>query len=132
MTMVRRYWSLASARKERSVMELPFGPPRPLGPWQDSQKVLYAAAPCEGLPPDLAAYEGGFAEARKPGRPQRDRIPLVITSICLSVSIPPALCAKAGIAVPRTPLSIALRIEASSAIARYTGSAMPRAAPPRP
>ena len=57
---------------------------------------------------------------------------VVITSICLSVSIPPALCAKAGIDVPRTPFAITARIAASSTMPRYTGSASAMAAPPRP
>src|SRR5271154_6822496 len=117
MTTVRRYWLLTSARKERSVMELPFGPPRPPGPWQDSQYVLNTDAPWVGTPGDFARlrYEGGLDPWRIPGLLHRDRIPLTITSICLSVSIPPALCANAGIAVPGTPLSMTLRIEASSA-----------------
>src|SRR5882757_1926297 len=132
ITSVRSPWSLTSARKESSVIELPFGAPRPATPWQDSQYVRYATSPRTALPADVAAYEGGLAAARIPGRPQLDRIPLVITAICLSVNIPPALCAKAGIAVPRAPLAMTLRITVSSAIARYTGSASAIAAPPFP
>src|SRR6266446_1007982 len=121
-----------SARKESSVIELPFAPPRPAAPWHDSQYVRYATSPRTALPADVAAYEGGLAVARIPGRPQLDRIPLVITAICLSVNIPPALCAKAGMAVPRAPLAMTLRITVSSAIARYTGSDSAIAAPPLP
>src|SRR5882762_64974 len=121
-----------SARKESSVIELPFAPPRPAAPWQDSQYVRYATSPRTALPAAVAAYEGGLAVARIPGRPQLDRIPVVIRAICLSVNIPPALCAKAGIVVPRAPLAMTLRITVSSAIARYTGSASAIAAPPFP
>src|SRR5258705_8744550 len=39
ITIVRSPWSLMSARKESSVIELPFAPPRPPTPWQDSQYV---------------------------------------------------------------------------------------------
>ena len=59
-------------------------------------------------------------------------MPLTIASICFSVSIPPARCAKAGIDVPRTPSAMIARIDASSTIARYTGLASAIAAPPRP
>src|SRR3981189_1743139 len=121
-----------SARKESSVIELPFAPPRPAAPWHDSQYVRYATSPRTALPADVAAYEGGLAAARIPGRPQSERIPVVITAICLSVNIPPALCAKAGMAVPRAPLAMTLRITVSSAIARYTGSDSAIAAPPLP
>ena len=70
--------------------------------------------------------------SRIPGLPHRARICCMITSICLLVSSPPALSANAGIAVPRTPLAMALRIARSSARAMYTGSARAIAAPPRP
>src|SRR5580704_2924911 len=103
-------------------MALPFAPPCPPAPWQDSQRVLYATSPCETLPADFGVYEGGLAPLSAPGRLQRARICVVITSICLSVSNPPALTTNAGIAVPGTPLPITLRIEPSSAIARYTAS----------
>ena len=83
-------------------------------------------------PADVAAYEGGFAPASAAGSLQRDRMPLTIASICFSVSIPPARCAKAGIDVPRTPSAMMARIERSSTIARYTGLASAIAAPPRP
>src|SRR5215472_7087255 len=113
-------------------MSLPFGPPRPPGPWQAWQNVAYTASPRCASPVDFAAYDGGFAPSRIPGRLQRDRISRTSTSICASVSIPPALCANAGIAVPGTPLTITLRIAASSASARYTGSPTAIDAPPRP
>jgi hypothetical protein len=113
-------------------MALPFSPPRPPGPWQAWQKVAYTRSPRCASPVDFAAYEGGFAPSRIPGRLQRDRVSRTITSICASVSIAPALCAKAGIAVPETPFAITLRSAASSTSARYTGSPTPIAAPPRP
>ena len=113
-------------------MSLPFGPPRPPRPWQPWQNVPYTPFPRSASPVDFAAYEGGFAPSRIPNRLQRDRISRIITSICASVSMPPALCAKAGIAVPRTPLTVTLRIAASSTSARYTGSPTAIAAPPRP
>ena len=62
----------------------------------------------------------------------QDRIPRTSASICLSVSIPPALCAKAGIGVPGTPFAAVRRITASSAMARKTGFARAMAAPPLP
>ena len=68
-------------------------------------------------------YVPGFAQ---------ERIPLTIASICLSVSMPPALFAKAGIGVPGTPLATVRRIAASSAIARKTGLPREIAAPPLP
>src|SRR5262245_38985056 len=83
-------------------------------------------------PADVAAYDGGFAPASAAGLLQRDRIPSTSTSICLSVSIPPARCANAGIDVPRTPSAIVARIGRWSTIARYTGLASAIAAPPRP
>src|SRR5262245_48008714 len=83
-------------------------------------------------PSDVAAYDGGFAPASAAGLLQRDRMPSTSTSICLSVSIPPARCANAGIEVSTTPSAIVARIERWSTIARYTGLAGAIAAPPRP
>ncbi len=59
-------------------------------------------------------------------------IPWTIKSICFSVSIPPALCANAGMDVPGIPLVAARRMIVSSAMAKYTGSPRGIAAPPRP
>src|SRR5438045_3065279 len=60
---------------------------------------------------------------------QRVRMPLTMVSTCSAVSRPPALCANAGIAVPGTPSVITRRIVASSAMARYSGSAKLNASP---
>src|SRR5580704_6292070 len=113
-------------------MALPLAVPPPVGPWQDAQYVPNAVSPCAASPVVFAAYEGGFVPSRIPWRPQRETIPLVITLICSSVSIPPALCANAGIEVPRTPLATTLCIIFLSTMARYTGLASAIEAPPRP
>jgi hypothetical protein len=76
-------------------------------------------------------YEGRIAPRKAAGFAQ-DRIPPAMASICLSVSMPPALLAKAGIGVPGIPFDAALRIMLSSAIARKIGSPRPIAAPPFP
>jgi len=54
----------------------------------------------------------------------------LVSYVCASVNIPPALGEKAGIAVPERLLCDNLRMEASSAIARKTGMASEIAAPP--
>src|SRR6266849_2935935 len=59
-------------------------------------------------------------------------MPPTMASICSSVSMPPALRAKAGIAVPGTPLRTTRRIASSSAMARNRGSRKGWAAPPVP
>ena len=84
------------------------------------------------LPSFLQRMKVDWLPSRIPLRPQRENIPLVITLICSSVSIPPALCANAGIEVPRTPLATTLCTAFSSTMARYTGLARPIDAPPRP
>src|ERR1700688_2809694 len=104
----------------------------PSYPWQDAQYLPKTISPCAASPVVFAAYEGGFVPSRIPLRPQRENIPLVITLICSSVSIPPALCANAGIEVPRTPLATTLCTAFSSTTARYTGLARAIDAPPRP
>jgi hypothetical protein len=76
-------------------------------------------------------YGGGVALFKTSGFAQ-ERIPFTSASICLSVSIPPALCANAGIDVPGTPLATVRRITLSSAIARKTGLPKAIAAPPFP
>src|SRR5277367_6793533 len=113
-------------------MELAFGPPLPAAPWQDEQNVAYTCEPREGSPGVVDEYDGRFAPAKAFGCDQRSRIPWTIRSICFSVSIPPALCAKAGMDVPEIPLLAARRRIVSSAIARYTGSPSAIAAPARP
>src|SRR6266576_3456481 len=106
--------------------------PLPSDLWQDAQYVPKAISPCAAFPVVFAAYEGGFAPSRIPLCPQREKIPLLITLICSSVSIPPALCANAGIEVPRTPLATTLCTALLSTMARYTGLARASDAPPRP
>src|SRR6266581_3279854 len=101
-------------------------------PRQDAQYVPKTISPCAASPVVFAAYEGGLAPSRIPLRPQRENIPLVITLSCSSVSIPPALCANAGIEVPRTPLATTLCTAFSLTMARYTGLARAIDAPPRP
>src|SRR5580704_10201597 len=113
-------------------MELAFGPPLPATPWQDEQKVPYTCEPREESPGLVDEYAGGFVPLKTSGFDQRSRIPRTIKSICFSVSIPPALCAKAGMDVPGIPFVAARRRMVSSAIAKYTGSPMGIAAPPRP
>src|SRR5580658_5837199 len=113
-------------------MELAFGPPLPATPWQDEQNVSYTCEPREESPGLVDEYGGGFAPLKTFGFDQRSRIPRAITSICVSVSIPPALCAKAGMDVPGIPFVAARRMTGSSAIAKYTGSPSAIAAPPRP
>src|SRR5271154_607146 len=113
-------------------MELAFAPPRPATPWHDEQNVAYACDPREESPVLVDEYGGGFVPLKTSGFDQRSRIPRTIKSICFSVSIPPALCAKAGMDVPGIPLVAAPRTIVSSAIAKYTGSASAIAAPPRP
>src|SRR5260370_30289492 len=106
--------------------------PLPSDPWQDAQYVPKAISPRAASPVVFAAYEGGFVPSRIPLRPQRETIPLVITLICSCVRNPPALCANAGIEVPRTPLATTLCSAFSSTMARYTGLARAIDAPPRP
>jgi len=113
-------------------MELAFVPPLPATPWQDEQNVAYTCEPRERSPGLAEEYGGGFAPLKAFGFDQRSRIPRTIRSICFSVSIPPALCAKAGMDVPEIPYVAARRRIASSAIAKYTGSPSAIAAPPRP
>ena len=61
------------------------------------------------------------------------RMPVTSTSICSSVSMPPARRAKAGIGVSGTPFGDGAADRTSSlAIARYIGFASARAAPPGP
>src|SRR5580704_12278310 len=105
-------------------MELAFGPPLPATPWQDEQNVTYTCEPRDSSPGLADAYGGGFVPLRTSGFDQRSRIPRTSKSICFSVSIPPALCAKAGMDVPGTPFVAARRRMVSSAIAKYTGSPM--------
>src|ERR1700722_2019986 len=99
-------------------MALPFAAPCPCEPWHEEQYVRYASWPRCTSPGDFATYEEGLAPSRITGLLQRPRIPPTITSICLSVSIPPALWANAGIEVPCAPLAMIVRIELSSATAR--------------
>src|SRR3954452_4703926 len=113
-------------------MALPLGPPWPSDPWHDAQYVPKAISPRAASPVVFAAYEGGFVPSRIPLRPQRENIPFVITLICSSVSDPPALCANAGIEVPRTPLATTLCTAFSLTMSRYTGLARAIDAPPRP
>src|SRR3984957_13828060 len=113
-------------------MALPLAVPPPVGPWQDAQYVPNAISPCAASPVVLAVYEGGFVPSRIPLRPQRENISLVIALICSSVRNPPALCANAGIDVPRIPLATTFRTTFSSTMARYTGLARAIDAPPRP
>src|ERR1700688_1944885 len=113
-------------------MEPAFFPPRPAAPWQDEQYVAYTSDPRAESPGAEEEYGGGSAPEKIFGFDQRSRIPFTITSTCLLVSMPPSLCAKAGIDVPGIPLAVArCRIE-SSAMARYTGLARGMAAPPFP
>ena len=79
----------------------------------------------------MDAYGGGFVPLKTFGCDQRSRIPWTIKSICFSVSIPPALCANAGMDVPGIPLVAARRMIVSSAMAKYTGSPSGIAAPPQ-
>src|ERR1700683_2310001 len=113
-------------------MELAFDPPLPATPWQDEQNVAYTCEPREESPGLVDEYGGGFVPLKTSGFDQRSRIPRAIRSICFFVSIPPALCAKAGMDVPGIPFDAARRRTASSAIAKYTGSPRAIAAPPRP
>src|ERR1700676_3326538 len=113
-------------------MALPLGVPLPSEPWQDAQYVPNTSWPLSTFPAVFAAYEGGLAPSRPCLRPHREKIPFVSTSICCSVSMPPADCANAGIDVPSTPLVTLLRIVVSSTMARYTGLARAIDAPPRP
>src|ERR1700690_789397 len=113
-------------------MALPLAVPPPSEPWQDAQYVPKMIAPCSASPVVLAAYEGGLVASRIPLRCQRESIPVVIALICSSVSDPPALCANAGIEVPRTPLATTLCTALASTMARYTGLERAIAAPPRP
>src|ERR1700690_398902 len=113
-------------------MELAFSPPLPATPWQDEQNVPYTCEPRDPSPGLVDEYGGGFSPLKTSGFDQRSRIPRAITSICFSVSIPPALRAKAGMDVPGIPSVAARRRIVSSAIAKYTGSPSAIAAPPRP
>src|SRR5205085_480451 len=76
-----------------------------------------------------ATQEGRLASSSPPSGFAQPRTPSTIESICASVSIPPALCANAGIAVPGTPVVATRRMTASSAIARNRGSPSGIAAP---
>jgi hypothetical protein len=85
-----------------------------------------------GSPAVAVAYGGGIASSAPWAFAERDRIPRTIASISVSLSVPPADFAKAGMAVPGTPLAVTRRNVAASAIWRNTGSARPLAAPPLP
>src|SRR6266436_5610162 len=104
-------------------MALPLDPPRPSDPWHDAQYVPKAISPRAASPVVFAAYEGGFVPSRIPLRPQRENIPLVIMLICSSVSNPPALCAHAGIEVPRTTETTTLSPACYSTWVVYPGLA---------
>src|SRR5438128_2169161 len=62
MTIVRRPWSLTSARKESFVIGLPFGPPRPPAPWQPAQFSAYRTGNSR------TSFGAGFSEPLR-GRP---------------------------------------------------------------
>ncbi len=61
-------------------------------------------------PARLEAYGGGGDPSAGLRCAPNARFRAMIASICASVSIPPALCAKAGIAVPGTPFAVTFRI----------------------
>ena len=84
-------------------MELAFCPRGHHGHDNAEQYVAYTAAPCCGSPESARHTMAELTPCRASGFAQ-ERIPPTMASICLSVSIPPALCAKAGIGVPGTPL----------------------------
>src|ERR1700726_1456994 len=113
-------------------MELAFCPPRPAAPWQDEQYVAYTSDPRAESPRAEEEYGGGSAPEKISGFDHRSRIPFTITPTCFVVSMPPALCAKAGMDVPGIPLAVARCRIASFATARYTGLARAIAAPPFP
>src|ERR1700686_3196404 len=113
-------------------MEPAFCPPRPAAPWHDEQYVAYTSDPRAESPGAEEEYGGGSAPEKISGFDHCVRIPFTITSTCLVVSMPTALCAKAGIDVPGIPLAVARCRTASSATARYTGFASAIAAPPFP
>jgi len=93
-------------------MALPFDPPRPSGPWHDSQNTLYAVSP------PLRVACGLFGIGRRIGAvensgPAPSRLNSLDDDIELLVGKQSASAlGKAGIAVPRTPLATTPRMAA--------------------
>src|SRR5262249_36599474 len=114
-----------------SVTDPPYGVPFPFGSWQLPQRCAKSVPPRPTAPPPAPA-EGGTPAMAGLGVHWL-RISWVTTSICRSVSQPPALVANACAGVPGTPpWVIARRNTASSAHAMYVGLASAVAGPSVP